>query len=228
MKQTERLLHIVNLLRNRRTVLTAQQLADEFGVSLRTVYRDIQKLETSGIPIEGEAGVGYRIHRSVNLPPLMFDVGEVEALMLGVKMVKAWSDHELSAAAQSALHKIVGALPADLKHIGDSLPFKVPVFPDFNHEANPSATLRHAIKQQYKIVIDYVDAQQQKSQRELYPLGIVFWGNVWTLAAWCCLRESYRAFRLDRIAHIQVKEQCFEITQQCSFEHYVGVCQRPQ
>ena len=80
MKQTERLLQLVNLLRNRRTVLTAQQLADEFGVSLRTIYRDIQKLESSGIPIEGEAGVGYRIHRSVNLPPLMFDADEVEAL----------------------------------------------------------------------------------------------------------------------------------------------------
>lgn len=224
MKQTERLLQLVNLLRNRRTVLTAQQLADEFGVSLRTIYRDIQKLESSGIPIEGEAGVGYRIHRSVNLPPLMFDANEVEALMLGVKMVKAWSDSQLSASAQSALHKIVGALPPELKHIGDTLPFKVPVFPDFLDETNPSTLLREAIKKNRITDIVYTDAKNATSQREVYPLGLLFWGNVWTLAAWCCLRQAYRAFRLDRIVSANLQEQCFEQTKNCSLEHYMSSC----
>ena len=224
MKQTERLLQIVNLLRNRRTVLTAQQLADEFDVSLRTIYRDIQKLESSGIPIEGEAGVGYRIHRSVNLPPLMFDADEVEALMLGVKMVKAWSDSQLSQSAQSALHKIVGALPAELKHIGDTLPFKVPVFPDFNDANNPSALLREAIKKQTTTDILYSDAKGAISRRQVYPLGLLFWGNVWTLAAWCCLRGNYRAFRLDRILETTLQERRFEQTKECSLEHYMASC----
>ena len=224
MKQTERLLQLVNLLRNRRTVLTAQQLADEFGVSLRTIYRDIQKLESSGIPIEGEAGVGYRIHRSVNLPPLMFDADEVEALMLGVKMVKAWSDSQLSLAAQSALHKIVGALPGELKHIGDTLPFKVPVFPDFIDDKNPSALLREAIKKKITTDIKYTDAKGAFSQRLVYPLGLLFWGNVWTLAAWCCLRQDYRAFRLDRIVTASLQDQYFEHSKECSLEHYMESC----
>ena len=225
MKQTERLLQLVNLLRNRRTVLTAQQLADEFGVSLRTIYRDIQKLESSGIPIEGEAGVGYRIHRSVNLPPLMFDADEVEALMLGVKMVKAWSDSQLSLAAQSALHKIVGALPSELKHIGDTLPFKVPVFPDFIDDKNPSALLREAIKKKITTDIKYTDAKGAVSQRLVYPLGLLFWGNVWTLAAWCCLRQDYRAFRLDRIETANLQDQYFEHSKECSLEHYMASCE---
>ena len=224
MKQTERLLQLVNLLRNRRTVLTAQQLAGEFGVSLRTIYRDIQKLESSGIPIEGEAGVGYRIHRSVNLPPLMFDADEVEALMLGVKMVKAWSDSQLSLAAQSALHKIVGALPSELKHIGDTLPFKVPVFPDFIDSKNPSALLREAIKKKITTDIKYTDAKGAVSQRLVYPLGLLFWGNVWTLAAWCCLRQAYRAFRLDRIETANLQDQYFEHSKECSLEHYMMTC----
>lgn len=221
MKQTERLLQIVNLLRNRKTVLTAQQLADEFDVSLRTIYRDVQKMESSGIPIEGEAGVGYRIRRSFELPPLMFDANEVEALMLGVKMVRAWSDKQLSASAQSALNKIVGALSEELKGIGDDLPFKVPVFADWQ-EGNTSETLRSAIKNRWIIRVQYLSLQEVISEREVLPLGLFFWGNVWTLVAWCQLRGDYRSFRIDRLSDIQVLEESFEASENCSLEHFMS------
>lgn len=222
MKQTERLLQIVNLLRNRRTVLTAEYLAEHFDVSMRTIYRDIQKLESSGIPIEGEAGVGYRLHRSVNLPPLMFSSSEVEALMLGVKMVSAWSDAELSSAAKNALNKIIGALPSELKNLGDYLPFEVPVFPDYHTENNPSRHLRKAIRERLIIEVTYQDAQQQSTQRTLYPLGLFFWGNVWTLAAWCTLRSDYRAFRLDRITALTTTTDTFSPNEQCCLQDYIA------
>lgn len=222
MKQTERLLQIVNLLRNRRTVLTAEYLAEYFAVSVRTIYRDIQKLESSGIPVEGEAGVGYRLHRSVNLPPLMFSSSEVEALMLGVKMVSAWSDAELSNAAKNALNKIIGALPSELKTLGDYLPFEVPVFPDYHTENNPSAQLRKAIREHLIIQVTYQDAQQQLTERTLYPLGLFFWGNVWTLAAWCTLRENYRAFRLDRITMLALTSDTFRQREDCCLQDYIA------
>lgn len=222
MKQTERLLQIVNLLRNRRTVLTADYLAEHFQVSVRTIYRDIQKLESSGIPIEGEAGVGYRLHRSVNLPPLMFSSNEVEALMLGVKMVSAWSDAELSSAAKNALGKIVGALPAELKTLGDYLPFEVPIFPDYHTETNPSAQLRKAIRDRLIIDVRYEDASLQVTERTLYPLGLFFWGNVWTLAAWCTLRQDYRAFRLDRITALNIQQQHFIPSPSCCLQDYIA------
>ena len=222
MKQTERLLQIVNLLRNRRTVLTAEYLADYFSVSPRTIYRDIQKLESSGIPIEGEAGVGYRLHRSVNLPPLMFSSSEVEALMLGVKMVSAWSDAELSSAAKNALNKIIGALPSELKTLGEYLPFEVPVFPDYYTENNPSQQLRKAIRERIIIQVAYQDAQQQLTERTLYPLGLFFWGNVWTLAAWCTLRNNYRAFRLDRITALTMTDEVFTQNENCCLQDYIA------
>lgn len=226
MNQTERLLHIVNLLRNRHTVFTAQQLACELGVSLRTIYRDIQKLELSGIPIEGEAGVGYRLHRSVNLPPLMFDAEEVEALMLGVQMVRAWSDKQLSASANSALNKIIGALPSDLKHIGESLPFQVPTFAEFKEDTNPSPQIRAAIKNKQAIELKYSDNHNAITSRKVYPLGLFFWGNVWTLAAWCELRKSYRAFRLDRIQTLTLTQDSFNVTTNCCLDDYIHHCKK--
>lgn len=222
MKQTERLLQIVNLLRNRKTVLTAQQLADEFDVSLRTIYRDVQKLETSGIPIEGEAGVGYRIHRTFELPPLMFDANEVEALILGIKMVKAWSDQQLMTSAHSALNKIMGVLPQELKSIGDDFPLSVPIFRDFKDENNPSELLRSAIKTKSVIQVQYQSLQQESSERLLFPLGLFFWGNVWTLAAWCCLRDDYRSFRIDRFTGIHVLEQTFQTHDGCSLQDFIA------
>ncbi len=226
MKQTERLLQIVNLLRNRKTVLTAQQLADEFDVSLRTIYRDVQKLEASGIPIEGEAGVGYRIYRTFELPPLMFDAHEVEALMLGIKMVKAWSDQQLTTSAHSALNKILGALPQELKSIGDDLPFAVPIFRDFKDDNNPSELLRSAIKAKHVIQVQYQSLQQEHSERRIFPLGLFFWGNVWTLAAWCCLRDDYRSFRIDRFTDIHVTEQTFSTHDQCSLHDFMARCKK--
>jgi predicted DNA-binding transcriptional regulator YafY len=223
MKQTERLLKIINLLRKRRTVFTAKQMADKLDVSVRTVYRDIQKLEAGGIPIEGEAGVGYRLLRGFDMPPLMFDADEVEALLLGVRMVRAWSDEQLASSANSALNKILGVLPQELKELDDSLPLTVPVFSSHERKAEQGPVLRQAIKARSILQIAYVDARGCPSERRVWPLGLFFWGSVWTLLCWCNLRNDYRTFRIDRIEQITVLSEHFETHETLSQDHYLSI-----
>ncbi|MCV6606130.1 MAG: HTH domain-containing protein, partial [Porticoccaceae bacterium] len=121
MRRADRLFQILTLLRNRRTAITARQLAETLEVSERTIYRDVQSLICCGTPIEGEAGVGYRLNRQFDLPPLMFSTDEVEALLLGTRMVQAWSDQQLAAAADTAMQKILAALPDNLRHRDEQL-----------------------------------------------------------------------------------------------------------
>lgn len=225
MQQAERLLKIINLIRNRRTVLTASQIADKLGVSVRTVYRDIQKLEAGGVPLEGEAGVGYRLTRGFDLPPLMFDSEEVEALILGMRMVAAWGDEQLAASAFSALNKIVGILPPELKELEESTPLNAPAF--VNTWRSPhSEPVRKAIKLRQIVAIEYVDASDQRTSRSIWPLGLFFWGNVWTLVSWCILREDYRTFRVDRIQSLQVQEGHYPRLEQPSIEDYLAKMKR--
>ena len=221
LKNTERLLKILNLLRNRRTVITAQALADKLDVSVRTIYRDIQKLDSAGIPIDGEAGVGYRILRRFELPPLMFDADEVEALILGVKMVRAWSDEGLAASANSALNKIVGVLPSELKDLESDMVLEVPNFSSEERDNPHSQKLREAIKLKQVIVVEYLSLSEELTQRRIWPLGVFFWGHVWTLVAWCKLREDYRVFRIDRLQNIVFEQDKFETTPAISLETYL-------
>lgn len=221
MKQTERLLSIVNLLRNRRTVLTAQALAEHLNVSVRTIYRDIQKLEAAGIPVEGEAGVGYRVRRRFDLPPLMFDSDELEALILGVKMVRAWSDHALAASANAAMNKIVGALPSELKDLEQDMTLDVLPFPEVERDTPHTVALRSAIKAKSVVDIQYHSLKDKMSQRTIWPLGVFFWGHVWTLVAWCCLRQAFRMFRMDRVLAIEVKTQTFDTSEHIYLDAYL-------
>ncbi len=222
MQHTERLLKIVNLLRNRRTVLTARDLSEQLDVSIRTIYRDMQKLEGAGIPIEGEAGVGYRIMRHFDMPPLMFDADEVEALILGVRMVRAWSDQALAANADSALNKIIGVLPPDLKDLERSMVIEVPRFADLERHNPHAPLLRDAVRQQHALRIEYLSLDEQSSERVVWPLGIFFWGQVWTVVAHCCLREGYRSFRVDRIQACEPTGEHFSLTETCSLAHYLS------
>ncbi|PHV12359.1 helix-turn-helix transcriptional regulator [Chitinimonas sp. BJB300] len=204
MRRADRLFQIVQFLRGRR-LTTARWLADRLEVSERTVYRDVRDLCLSGVPIEGEAGVGYVLRHKLDLPPLMFDREELAALRLGAEMVVAWSDPQLARAAEAALAKIRSELPTDMLH--GMTPMHAPAIPG-QHEA-AFAPLRNAIDKQKIVRLYYRKPDGQADQRDIWPLGLFFWGKVWTLVAWCELRNAHRQFRLDRIETNTVLDQDF-------------------
>ncbi|WP_137936872.1 YafY family protein [Chitinivorax sp. B] len=207
MRRADRLFQIVQLLRGRRTVLTAQALADALNISVRTVYRDIADLMASGVPIDGEAGVGYRLAHGFDLPPLMFDRSELESLLVAARMLKAWGEPQLARSAQAALSKIEAVLPKDLRpSFGQSGFYAVEMR---NYPVAQLTPLREAILTQHKIGFDYVRADGESSRRTVWPLGVFFWGAVWTLCAWCELREDFRNFRVDRMAAIMLTDDQF-------------------
>jgi predicted DNA-binding transcriptional regulator YafY len=209
MRRADRLFQIVQMLR-RRKVVTAQRMADELQVSERTIYRDIQDLVLSGVPIDGEAGVGYLLRSEYDLPPLMFNADELQALVLGARMVKGWADPALHRAAGSALDKIEHVLPDHLKPTMETQALLVPDFHISPVIAENMAPLREAIEAEQKVVIDYTKPDETQSHRTVRPLTLVFWGSKWTLGAWCELREDFRTFRIDRMKAIDVTDESFE------------------
>lgn len=199
MRRADRLFRLVELLRARRHA-TGQWLAEQLQVSLRTLYRDIHDLTLSGVPIEGEAGVGYRLRYRLDVPPLLFSPEELEALLVGSRMVQAWGDAELARSAGAALAKIHNVLPEALKREAQlARLFVPPIGADQLPWLQP---LRLAVRGHKIVHIAYVREDQTPSQRRLWPLGLFFWGRAWTLIAWCELREGFRHFRVDRIQHL--------------------------
>ena len=221
MSKSERLFELLTLLRSKRYAVTAANLAQTMEVSERTIYRDIQSLVNSGVPIQGEAGVGYILQSGAHLPPLMFSEREMMALELGMRMVRSWSDSDLADASISASNKILSVLPDRLKQQVESFPILVPDFYTQTASARHGQMLRHAIDVKWKIDIDYVAENGSRTQRTLQPLGQVFWGKVWTLVAWCELRGDYRHFRLDRIEKLSILDQQFETNKTKSLEHFI-------
>lgn len=208
MRRADRLFQIIQFLRTRR-VTTAAWLAERLEVSERTVYRDIKDLITSGVNIEGEAGVGYVVRKGFDLPPLMFSREEISALALGASIVESWSDPALATAAKSVLSKIETVLPADLKDGFDKAKMSAPFTQIKPEDAAKMADIRVAADKQFKISMEYGRADGETSKRIIWPLGLFFWGGLWTIGAWCELRESFRIFRLDRIIEIGILEEQF-------------------
>ncbi len=209
MRRADRLFQIIQILRTRRTAITARALADRLEISERSVYRDIRDLVISGVPIDGAAGVGYVLRRGFDLPPLMFTREELEALVVGARLAMSWTDSKLSGAAQQALEKIQLVLPDEL--IQSMAGVRLYAL-DFN--ASPAigvamAPLRSAIEQQRKVCLDYTRADGAASARTIRPLALFYWGTAWTLAAWCELRNDFRNFRLDRIDKLLVLDDHF-------------------
>ncbi len=202
MRRAERLFQITQILRGRR-LTTAAQLADRLGVSERTIYRDIAGLSTSGVPVEGEAGVGYRLRAGFDLPALMFTPDELAALLLGARIVGAKAGAEMARHADSALEKIRGAVGPALRGRLETSALLVPDFGDTPGDQHIEP-LRRAIDQRLRIVFDYADEQRTRTTRFVWPLGLFFWGRVWTLGAWCELREDFRSFRLDRLLRLEL------------------------
>jgi predicted DNA-binding transcriptional regulator YafY len=203
MRRADRLFQIVQLLRGGRLV-TARKLAGRLEVSERTVYRDIADLQASGVPIDGEAGVGYVLRRGFDIPPLMFSRSEIEAIVLGTRMVEAWGGTELAEAAREALKKIEAVVPADLKDRIDRTHLYAPGFRVPEALRRRLDALHGSIRDRHFAEIDYRREDGGASLRRIRPLGLYFWGGVWTLAAWCELRQDFRNFRIDRMDRLEV------------------------
>ena len=208
MRRADRLFEIVHHLRGRR-LTTAAQLAQWLEVSDRTVYRDIADLLASGIPIEGEAGVGYRLHPDFDLPPLMFNHNEIEALVIGARMVESWGGPSLAQGARSALAKIATALPQEKRATLESSRLFSPNFCFSQQLGERMDAMRCAIDGRRRLELDYRDNDGRDSKRCVHPLGLFFWGGAWTLGAWCELRNDFRSFRLDRIVSCIVHDTQF-------------------
>jgi predicted DNA-binding transcriptional regulator YafY len=201
MRRADRLFQIVQLIRGRR-LTTAAFLARRLEVSERTVYRDVADLQHQGVPIEGEAGLGYRLGRGFELPPLMFTPDEARALVASVRMAQVWQDPALAQASQVALGKILSILPTAARVAAQSMAiYAPPLGLEPSVQAHLQA-LREAAQIQQRVELQYRDATGALSQRTLRPLGCFYWGAVWTLAAWCEKRQDFRSFRLDRIAQL--------------------------
>ncbi len=205
MRRADRLFQIVQHLRRHRTsgrLTTAQALADELEVSVRTIYRDMDDLSASGVPIIAAPGRGYGLMDGYDLPPLMFSRDELAALLLGARMVQTWSDPVMAKAAEDLIGKVDAVIPASLR--GELARWEIAPLrfsADGVEKAN-LARLREMIRDRRKARFAYLRLDGQASERQVRPLGLFFWGKVWTLGAWCELRGALRSFRVDRIKNI--------------------------
>lgn len=212
MRRADRLFQLLQLIRGRR-LSTAAWLAARMEVSVRTIYRDVAALQAQGVPIEGEAGVGYRVARDYSLPPLMFTPQQAQALAACVRLASPRLDPELARQADDALSKILSVLPGDARRAVDQLKL---IAPERSHSPTLSdavltrlGTLRSAIDDRRKVRLAYADAQGDASERLVWPLACLHWDAAWTLCAWCELRGDFRQFRLDRVALLTVGDQRF-------------------
>ncbi len=188
---------------------TARKLAEKLQVSERTIYRDVRDLQLSGMPIEGEAGIGYLLRQDFDIPPLMFTRAEIEALVLGARMVSAWGGAAQGDAATEALHKIEAVLPPDLREKVDQTLLYAPNFRVNLELKRKVDVLNGAASERKFIEFHYTREDGEESRRTVRPLGLYFWGGVWTLASWCEMRNDFRNFRVDRIGDLMVSEEQF-------------------
>jgi len=209
MRRADRLFRIVEYLKARRTVVTAKKIAEELEVSPRTIYRDIADLNASGVPIIGEAGVGYMLSQDYQLRPLMFGLEELDALMLGAQMVKSWGDDSIAQAASQAIDKLTSVLPdATRQEMEETFLFSIPsrekteISIDF-------ASLRRAIRSKNKLNFIYEDEHQSQTERTVRPLCLMFISPVWLLLAWCEKRNDFRNFRIDRVKKLEISDKIF-------------------
>lgn len=211
MRRADRLFQIVQYLRGGRLV-TAAKLAERLEVSERTIYRDIADLQSTGVPIDGEAGIGYIMRSGFDLPPLMFTREEIVALVTGARMVRAWGGSAMMEAAEEALVKIETVLPEKERgRVGGTKIF-VPEMGLADQTRNIIDRCEAAIEARDILSFDYHDQEGSATTRNVQPLGLWFWGKTWTLVAWCELRDDFRMFRLDRMEQLAKTGQTYKPT----------------
>lgn len=203
MSRSQRLLDLIQVLRRHRRPVGGAALADEVGVSLRTLYRDIETLKAQGAHIDGEAGVGYVLRPGFMLPPLMFSEEEIEALVLGSRWVAERADQPLGDAARNALAKIGAVLPDDLRANLDASSLLIGPGDALAAGDAELASIRDAIRAERKMQIAYADGKGSPSRRMIWPFALAFFDRVRVVVAWCELRDGYRHFRTDRITALK-------------------------
>jgi predicted DNA-binding transcriptional regulator YafY len=221
MRRADRLFLIIHALRGRRTATLARDLAAKLGVSLRTIYRDVADLQLSGVPIEGEAGVGYVLRKGSDIPPLMFNADELEALVVGTRFVRAFAGTRLASGAQAALLKIEAVLPPELRANADRSRIFAPASNERIEATGLIDRLHAAVIEHHVLRMTYRDGSGSGTEREIEPLCLAFWGGVWTLGAWCRLRIGFRSFRPDRIAAFDTTGEIFVETPQRGLDAYL-------
>ncbi len=209
MSRAQRLLDLIQILRRHRRPVAGAALAEELGISLRTLYRDIESLKAQGAHIDGEAGVGYVLRPGFMLPPLMFSEEEIEALVLGSRWVSERADGLLGKAARNLLAKVGAVLPEDLKDSIDASGLLIgPGEPIAAGDAE-LAEIRQAIRTERKTRIVYADEHGATTGRTIWPFVLAFYDRVRVVVAWCELREGYRHFRTDRITALDATSERF-------------------
>jgi predicted DNA-binding transcriptional regulator YafY len=210
MRRADRLIKLTHFLRSRRRAVTARQIAEAFEICTRTVYRDIQDLMAAGVPVAGEAGVGYVIDKQYYLPPVSFDTEELEAIALGISVVRHWTDVRFAAKADSAFERIKAILPARLQGELD----QITTYSGQGETGVPwtvsFSDLRDCIRDRHKVSLCYRDGSRAETARVVRPLSLIFFGPVWLLAGWCEMRGDFRTFRLDRIGLVERLDERFE------------------
>lgn len=207
MRRADRLFQILQYLRGGR-LTTAAQLAEKLEVTPRTIYRDVAHLIGSGVPIEGEAGVGYLMRDGYDLPPLMFTHDEIVALVSGARMLQTWGGTKMAAAAQEALVKIDAVLPDGARRqAGQVNVHVIGMAWHRGHWRDHLDLFEAASETMTRLQMTYADEKGAETTRTVRPLGVWFWGKVWTAICWCELRDDFRMFRLDRISAVEEQDR---------------------
>ncbi|WP_342076066.1 HTH domain-containing protein [Yoonia sp. SS1-5] len=203
MRRADRLMQLIQLLRDG-NLHKAADLATATGVSMRTIYRDMETLAASGVPIEGERGIGYRVIAAITLPPLNLTMTEVEALHLGLSAVGQSADAELSAAAAALSAKLDAVMPEDRSRAPAGYGFAIYPFADAARSFQHLPSIRQAIRTRQKLSVTIQD-----QTRTLRPLQLDYWGRLWTCVAWCETKKAFDDLRVDQITELRVLPSLF-------------------
>ncbi|HXB32450.1 MAG TPA: YafY family protein [Puia sp.] len=225
MNRIDRLHAILTHLQSKKKV-TAQEMADRFQISLRTVYRDVKALDESGVPVIGEAGSGYTIMEGYRLPPVMFTQEEASALLLGAKLAEQFTDGSVKRHFNAALFKIKAVLRSPDKEYVDSLTEHIEILirytPDLESPRQYLSMLQQAVVGKKIVHLQYRSQQKDEvTVRKVEPIGLLYYGNAWHLIAWCHLRNDYRDFRMSRMLGVTVDDHCFEPSAHPSIREYI-------
>ncbi len=219
MRRADRLFQIVQYFRGGR-LLTAAELGEHLEVSTRTIYRDIADLQASGIPIDGEAGVGYVLKSGFDLPPIMFTRDEVVSLIAGARLIQAWGGAAMARAALQALDKIESVLPDQVREQTRRVEIHAMSNGITTEVRQRIDELEQAVQSRQRLRLTYSDALGEKSSRVIWPLGLWFWGKVWTLVAWCELRNDFRIFRIDRVSAMVPVGSAYPVESEKSLQEF--------
>ena len=223
MSRSDRLFQLIQCLRTLRPPIRAEQLADELGVSLRTIYRDIDALRLAGAVIDGEAGYGYVLQEDPALPPMMFSHDEMEALVLGLREVREVGDPVLAKAASNALSKLKASLPDRMRTELEHAVLYAKRYGERSDILIDISQLRSAAREEMEIKILYVDQANNETERNAFPLAIVYLEQTLMLLAWCGLRNDYRSFRIDRIQELQTTDRSFRPRRVSMLKNYLSI-----